>query len=245
MFRRRRTRTPPARSIRARPRGGTPCARGATRAESGHWNICGEREEGASGRVLVANFARAVSGREVRGSSCGSMPSAINGVGSRACVPRCGCDDQACARHLHRDVWAWTSVLRSERQGLHLAPVVPTQVPGVFASQSLSVKTHSEPRSGFPPSPCRRTSRAPPRFPLTSPFVARRDRRGSTAAIAAAFPREPTRGTPRRPMLRGSPRRGRQPDASRCPPRSRSRRPSGRPMSRHPATRRRSGARSA
>lgn len=116
-------------------------------------------------------------------------------------------------------------------------------VPTVFSPTSPSVQAHSEPRSGFPPSRCRRTSRASPHSTLTSLFVARRDRRGATAAPAVTT--AASRGTPRRPMFRVSPRRGRPPDASRCPPRSRSRRPSGRPGLRHPATRRLSGARSA
>ena len=51
--------------------------------------------------MLVTNLACCRVRAEVRGSSCGSLPSAINGVRGRACVPRHGRDGQAYAQHLH------------------------------------------------------------------------------------------------------------------------------------------------
>ena len=156
-LRRRRTRTRPARPSRARPRGGTPCARGATRAESGHWNICDEREEGAPGRVLVTHFEHRSVGAGGAGSSRGSSPSAIDGVGGRACVPRRGRDGQTRAHHLHRDVCAGASVLRSERrQGKYQRVSSPSigdvsrSRSRVFSPPSPSTETHTEPHSGFP-----------------------------------------------------------------------------------------------
>jgi hypothetical protein len=157
MFRRRRTRTRPDRPSRARPRGGTPCARGATRAESGHWNICDEREEGAPGRVLVTHFEHRSVGAGGAGSSRGSSPSAIDGVGGRVCVPRRGRDGQTRAHHLHRDVCAGASVLRSERrQGKYQRVSGPSigdvsrSRSRVFSPPSPSTETQTEPRSGFP-----------------------------------------------------------------------------------------------
>ena len=165
----------------------------------------------------------------------------------------------ATARHAHNTCIATCALVRvcfevNERQGKHRRVSSPSIVDvsrsrsrrSVFATLSVDGDAYGVTQR-FPPSPCRRTSRAPPRYPLTRPSVARRDRRGATAASAAASPREPSPGTPRRPMMRPARLRLirlRPPDASRCPPRSRSRCPFARPGSARPPTRRRSGAKS-